>query len=117
MVWTRILWNGIGASSPIFRSETGRPARSSSFSDLMQPRNIQAVHRSWCGWYGPAFCGTALERAPQSSDLKPAVLLAAAVFLISCSRGTYKRFIVLGVDGMDPHFVERHWSELPNLPI
>ncbi len=23
------------------------------------------------------------------------------------------RLIVLGVDGMDPHFVERHWNDLP----
>lgn len=27
----------------------------------------------------------------------------------------YKKVIVLGVDGMDPNFVERHWSALPNL--
>src|SRR4051812_39372552 len=26
-----------------------------------------------------------------------------------------KKMIVLGVDGMDPHFVEDHWSALPNL--
>lgn len=26
-----------------------------------------------------------------------------------------KKVIVLGVDGMDPNFVERHWSALPNL--
>jgi len=26
-----------------------------------------------------------------------------------------KRVIVLGVDGMDPNFVERHWDALPNL--
>jgi hypothetical protein len=26
-----------------------------------------------------------------------------------------KRVIVLGVDGMDPNFVEQHWSALPNL--
>jgi hypothetical protein len=28
---------------------------------------------------------------------------------------THPRLIVLGVDGMDPHFVETHWSDLPNL--
>lgn len=28
---------------------------------------------------------------------------------------TSKKVIVLGVDGMDPGFVERHWSDLPNL--
>ncbi|HEY1241405.1 MAG TPA: alkaline phosphatase family protein, partial [Bryobacteraceae bacterium] len=28
---------------------------------------------------------------------------------------TAKQVIVLGIDGMDPGFVERHWSDLPNL--
>jgi predicted AlkP superfamily phosphohydrolase/phosphomutase len=31
------------------------------------------------------------------------------------SRAHGKRVIVLGVDGMDPHFIETHWSALPNL--
>jgi predicted AlkP superfamily phosphohydrolase/phosphomutase len=26
-----------------------------------------------------------------------------------------KRIVVLGIDGMDPAFLERHWAELPNL--
>lgn len=29
--------------------------------------------------------------------------------------GSAKQVIVLGVDGMDPGFVERHWDQLPNL--
>ena len=36
------------------------------------------------------------------------------VFLTGCGH-TNKRVIVIGVDGMDPGFVERHWSALPNL--
>ncbi len=31
------------------------------------------------------------------------------------SRAHGKRVIVLGIDGMDPGFLERHWNELPNL--
>jgi predicted AlkP superfamily phosphohydrolase/phosphomutase len=31
------------------------------------------------------------------------------------SRANGKQVIVLGVDGMDPGFVERHWADLPNL--
>ena len=27
----------------------------------------------------------------------------------------HRKVIVIGVDGMDPGFVERHWSDLPNL--
>ncbi|MES1262006.1 MAG: alkaline phosphatase family protein, partial [Acidobacteriota bacterium] len=32
-----------------------------------------------------------------------------------CGRATHRKVIVIGVDGMDPGFVERHWSALPNL--
>jgi hypothetical protein len=31
------------------------------------------------------------------------------------ARASGKRVIVLGIDGMDPNFVERHWDVLPNL--
>jgi predicted AlkP superfamily phosphohydrolase/phosphomutase len=45
-----------------------------------------------------------------------ACLLAA---LTACSRSNPhaagKRMIVLGIDGMDPQFLEAHWSSLPNL--
>jgi predicted AlkP superfamily phosphohydrolase/phosphomutase len=45
-------------------------------------------------------------------------LSAALIFAISCGRGEVsypKRMIVLGVDGMDPGYIERHWADLPNL--
>ena len=47
--------------------------------------------------------------------------LLAAVMLagFACHRGTpqaaSKKVIVLGIDGMDPGFLERHWPALPNL--
>jgi predicted AlkP superfamily phosphohydrolase/phosphomutase len=41
--------------------------------------------------------------------------LIALTLLAACGRGQYKRVIVIGVDGMDPVFVERHWADLPNL--
>jgi predicted AlkP superfamily phosphohydrolase/phosphomutase len=34
---------------------------------------------------------------------------------VSHSRANARRVIVLGVDGMDPQFVQRHWGVLPNL--
>jgi predicted AlkP superfamily phosphohydrolase/phosphomutase len=48
------------------------------------------------------------------------VPLLGLVLLGACGRGEYKnaqykKVIVIGVDGMDPVFVERHWAELPNL--
>ncbi len=43
------------------------------------------------------------------------ILLLAPLLLIGCGRGPYKKVIVIGVDGMDPAFVERHWADLPNL--
>lgn len=48
-----------------------------------------------------------------------AALLAPALLLAACSRSAppvdHPRLIVLGVDGMDPVFVEKHWPQLPNL--
>jgi hypothetical protein len=47
------------------------------------------------------------------------VLLPFILALGACSRqtthATGRRMIVLGVDGMDPQFLEAHWNELPNL--
>jgi predicted AlkP superfamily phosphohydrolase/phosphomutase len=42
-------------------------------------------------------------------------LAIALTLLAGCGGGQYKRVIVIGVDGMDPAFVERHWADLPNL--
>jgi predicted AlkP superfamily phosphohydrolase/phosphomutase len=51
--------------------------------------------------------------------LLAAALLAFSIWLPACSHRASqahgKAVIVLGVDGMDPNFVERHWSALPNL--
>jgi hypothetical protein len=41
--------------------------------------------------------------------------LLLALLLTGCGKTTYKKVIVIGVDGMDPAFVERHWADLPNL--
>lgn len=47
-------------------------------------------------------------------------LLPLALLLSSCARvetahAAGRRMIVLGVDGMDPRFLEAHWDSLPNL--
>lgn len=50
--------------------------------------------------------------------LKLAVALAISTLLPGCSRpkpATGKRIILLGVDAMDPGFLEQHWYALPNL--
>jgi len=49
-----------------------------------------------------------------------AVVIAAAAFTsFGCGRHTVraagKNVVVLGIDGMDPGFLERHWNDLPNL--
>jgi predicted AlkP superfamily phosphohydrolase/phosphomutase len=50
--------------------------------------------------------------------MKP-LALALLALLSACSHSSSaahgKRVIVLGVDAMDPHFVEAHWDVLPNL--
>jgi predicted AlkP superfamily phosphohydrolase/phosphomutase len=55
------------------------------------------------------------------TDLSISVKLAAclAVFLAASCGGLARRnipsVIVLGIDGMDPKFLEEHWADLPNL--
>ena len=50
---------------------------------------------------------------------KLSFLVLPVLLLSACNRSqsrTYdKSVIVLGVDGMDPGFLERHWNDLPNL--
>jgi predicted AlkP superfamily phosphohydrolase/phosphomutase len=41
--------------------------------------------------------------------------LLALALLAACGRSPHKKVVVIGVDGMDPAFVERHWADLPNL--
>jgi predicted AlkP superfamily phosphohydrolase/phosphomutase len=45
--------------------------------------------------------------------------LVLAISVVSCHRtsppSATKKLVVIGVDGMDPGFVERHWDSLPNL--
>jgi len=44
------------------------------------------------------------------------LVLALAAALAGCGRpAVHKKIIVLGVDAMDPGFLERHWDALPNL--
>jgi predicted AlkP superfamily phosphohydrolase/phosphomutase len=56
------------------------------------------------------------HRPPGLSSLVGAAL---ALLLSSCAHQTTsaasRRMIVLGIDGMDPVFLERHWDSLPNL--
>ena len=40
---------------------------------------------------------------------------ALALLLAACGVHSAKKVIVIGVDGMDPGFVERHWNDLPHL--
>jgi predicted AlkP superfamily phosphohydrolase/phosphomutase len=48
--------------------------------------------------------------------VKQLSILLVSAALASCGHAPpHKRVIVLGVDGMDPHFVEAHWDQLANL--
>jgi len=42
-------------------------------------------------------------------------ILAVAAGCGARSTAAGRQVIVIGVDGMDPEFIERHWSDLPNL--
>jgi predicted AlkP superfamily phosphohydrolase/phosphomutase len=73
-----------------------------------------------------SLCGAGCQPAAdwQSAFRRLQFCLALALlFLTACSHvstraathAAGKRLIVLGVDGMDPVFLEAHWSSLPNL--
>lgn len=54
-------------------------------------------------------------KADRSLPRRELLLLLAMPLLAACGKSHYKKVIVMGVDGMDPGFVERHWADLPNL--
>lgn len=53
--------------------------------------------------------------------LRPALAFAISLMVLlsacggSSKRTVGKKMIILGVDGMDPKFLEQHWDDLPNL--
>jgi predicted AlkP superfamily phosphohydrolase/phosphomutase len=74
-------------------------------------------------WGRLPICGRlliGLGCGPRACPTYSASLIAViAACLAGCSgnhsRANGKQVIVIGVDGMDPGFVERHWADLPNL--
>ena len=48
-------------------------------------------------------------------DRRRYVPFLSLVLLAACGKANYKKVIVIGVDGMDPTYIERHWADLPNL--
>jgi predicted AlkP superfamily phosphohydrolase/phosphomutase len=64
----------------------------------------------------PADLQTGMRSA--QTALTCAAVASLAFLAGSCAsnaRATGKRIIVLGIDGMDPNFLERHWDSLPHL--
>jgi predicted AlkP superfamily phosphohydrolase/phosphomutase len=53
--------------------------------------------------------------APRRLTAAVALLFTIAVGCGGRSAAPAKRVIVLGIDAMDPSFLERHWDDLPNL--
>jgi len=73
-----------------------------------KPATVFHVH--WMWWFAAAsLIGLLSVRL-----LRP-VGMASLAFLLLLTGCQYTQVIVLGVDGMDPAFVERHWDALPNL--
>src|SRR5665213_375724 len=68
------------------------------------PPSVFSASRPRPGW-----------KADRSLSRREWALSAAVLLLTSCGGAHARKTIVIGVDGMDPAFVERHWAELPNL--
>jgi hypothetical protein len=56
--------------------------------------------------------GRLFSRQP---PFQAALVLSILSLTAACRSLPFPQVIVLGVDGMDPEFVQRHWSDLPNL--
>lgn len=69
------------------------------------------VRTNWVAWFGVASFAGALAGA--FIKFRQSLMLVLLT-CVGCARPA-KEVIVLGVDGMDPAFVERHWTDLPNL--
>ncbi len=65
-----------------------------------------------------AFLPVWVCRARKTNTGKNACATLLALLVASCGHhpaANLPRVIILGIDGMDPHFVETHWGDLPNL--
>ena len=76
------------------------------FSNLRLEAMIRASKTSRPLHYGSS---ASIRRHGWKASLSWLLLLAG------CGQHSYKKVIVVAVDGMDPGFVESHWSDLPNL--
>ena len=56
-----------------------------------------------------------IEALTGHAHFRRVVVVSALLVLTACTHHSTKKLIVIGVDGMDPTFVENHWSALPNL--
>ncbi len=54
-------------------------------------------------------------RAASWQAKPPALPILLILGTLACGHRPAPQVIVIGVDGMDPEFVERHWADLPNL--
>ena len=71
---------------------------------------VAIFHYHWLWWFSIASILGALFGRQLS-------LPALLCLTLSCTTNPHsqQKLIVLGIDGMDPTFVERHWDSLPNL--
>jgi hypothetical protein len=113
-------WSPARRSASLLQSllHPGERPFSSRSIDFIQIayRPARIFHAPWLLW----FCLASIMGAGLTGGkiLRRAVLPVFAsllFFMAGCSRGPGTKMIVLGIDGMDPNFVERHWDALPNL--
>ncbi len=71
----------------------------------------------WLFWFSlGSLIGMAIALMPGwRFPVATLLLIASSASCLSDKTSGYPSVIVLGVDGMDPAFVERHWDALPNL--
>jgi predicted AlkP superfamily phosphohydrolase/phosphomutase len=73
-------------------------------------------HAPWLLWYClGSIIGAALAASGVFRHSRAPVFATLLCLTLACSHVPTPKVIVLGIDGMDPGFVERHWDALPNL--
>jgi predicted AlkP superfamily phosphohydrolase/phosphomutase len=73
-------------------------------------RPARILHLPWLVWFGLA---SVLGAGISAS--RGFALMILLCLTLACRPAPQTKVIVLGIDGMDPSFVERHWDALPNL--
>ena len=107
--WTPVRRNGSLLECVRYPGEWPFSSRTIRYIEINY-RPARIFHLPWLVWFGLA----SILGAGISASRGVAIMMLLCLTL-ACGPAPKTKVIVLGIDGMDPGFVERHWDALPNL--